>query len=67
MTKFKRGCQAQSRSYERGGAEGYRANRGQARGALESGRRADGDQRGWGPGRRSGRLFWAKGAWYAKY
>ena len=51
MTKFKRGCQAQSRSYKRGGAKGYGANRGRAHGALESGRRADGDRRGGGTGR----------------
>ena len=50
MTKFKRGCQAQSRSYKRGGAKGYGANRGRAHGALESGRRADGDRRGGGTG-----------------
>ena len=51
MTKFKRGCQAQSRSYKRGGAKGYGAKRGRAHGALESGRRADGDRRGGGTGR----------------
>ena len=67
MTKFKRGCQAQSRSYKRSGAKGYGANRGRAHGALESGRRADGDRRGGGTGRSHRGLFWAKGAWYTKY
>lgn len=40
---------------------------GDGRGALEPGRRADGDQRGGETGRRSGGPFWAQGAWYTKY